>query len=202
MNEENGWRDPGYTTNNKIRYLLINTYYNNRCLAKEDSAKNLYSAMMDFEEILETTEYSEEQKVKKESDSDIHIIPSTNAIKLLYTVHSGYTWVDQEDAKDKVYPNDNNLNHIMEVRDMFKSNNVDDKGCFVFELPDIDVSLSCVMFSFLERFTGENLFANSSGVKTFDKVRFCGCFSLSNMYDVNYNKEEVTLYIGFDTESG
>jgi len=90
------------------------------------------------------------------------------------------------------------MNHIMEVRSMFDKIGVDDSGCFVFELPDINIALSCIMFIFLENFTG---FVPYGHINT-EKTTFCGHFTLSDMSDVKYNKDHMTLFIEFGTESG
>lgn len=130
----------------------------------------------------------------------IYILPPSGTIRLLYTNHSGYTWIDETDNDDDphIYYNQNNNTYVKKIRSklnnrLANTKHIDhmdsdiDSGCFVFEISE-DTFLH---FRDLLYFSNE-----------LTEMNFCGCFDLGTLYEVKYFRSKKAVVIMFDTESG
>lgn len=129
--------------------------------------------------------------IKFKKNKSVYIIPptSSNGVKLLYAVHSGYSWID-EDCDKKTYINSNDesdVKKINDIRQKFKHAGIDDSGCFVFDIGNASIQFKDVFFNFLTHLT---------------KAKFCGNFNMRALEEIKYHKKTKTLFCVFDTESG
>ena len=187
--------DPTFSEDLQIKYIVINTGYNNRALANTKCCNLIYDAMGAFDELeLDTNadvdfyEENEDADIIKDDNSSVYTIKHCRNIRLLYTIHSGYTWIDIDIDDNPMYTNGNDVTYINNVRDIFKQNGIDDVGCFVFELPRI---INVIFSRILLQFVGD-----------LTEAKFCGFFSLNTITDVKYYEDTNTIVFDFDTESG
>jgi hypothetical protein len=135
-------------------------------------------------------QYAAMTNLKK--NGSVYIIPECEVFRLLYTVHSGYTWLDVDANKgvlNPIYPNaaDNSTDNYKAVRNTI-CQVLDDTGCFVFEtLSPISIPFRSILFDFVQPLT---------------EMKFCGFFSTNCLYTVTYHNDIKAIVFEFDTESG
>jgi hypothetical protein len=191
---------PRFNEELNVKYILVKTDYNNRALTDKKCCRIISATMGDFEDYVDDGNdnyFPDSDKFRKiVENKSIYYIPSPGKIRLLYTVHSGYTWIDEEELNEeeggiKVYPNrslgDEEDDYTI-VRQLFKDNDVNDEGCFVFELIEPTLLMfRDIMFNFIMPLT---------------KMEFCGHFYIETLSDVEYNENCQAITFRFDTESG
>ena len=182
------FESPRFNQELNIKYIIIQTGYNNRAISNEECANIIKSSMELFNKIYLEDEcnkifqdYNYENYIYKKDK--IYIIPSEQHIRLLYTKHSGYTWIDA----DKEYPIYTNGHTKKYVSNLTKKFNNIDNGSFVFELSEI--------FNFV--FNDILQFANN-----LTKMNFCNCYDSSTLYDVRYYNDFNAIVFEYDCESG
>jgi len=182
---------PKYDDELDVQYILVHTNYNNRALSNKLCCKIMTDVMNDFSEYtLGGSDLDEEFDTEDLTKlGSVYHIPPAQLIKLLYTVHNGYTWIDADTSQKKVYINcDGTDDEVSMVREKFKAHDLDDTGCFVFELvKKTKVNFRDVLFKFVSELT---------------KMEFCGFFCMDTLYSIKYCEEANAILFTFDTESG
>lgn len=183
--------DPSFTQDLNLKYILVKTNYNNRALAKKECVDLMFDAMKNLDSYLSNMNIIEIPMPDDDSlPSEIekihstYVIPSTKNVKLLYSVHSGYTWIDAEDSNNKLYKN---CGDVDEIRQQLKDSGINDSGCFVFQISESTLNFKIVLLKFLICLT---------------KIHFCGHFDVDSIYRIKYYNDVKTLVCNFDTESG
>ena len=173
-----------------VKYIVIQSFYNNRLLSKSEYANILYRCIGDLNYNIEDNCESNEGfqsgniDIKFEND-EINIIPDYNCARLLFTKHIGYTWIDEDDAQGKIYSNNHSDIEIKNCLDILDNSFVD--GSFVIELyKRIDIEFKYILTEFIRDLT---------------EAKYCGFFDMSNM-DAMYDHDKGVIYLTFDTESG
>jgi hypothetical protein len=184
-----------------VKYILVNTNYNNRALADPTTCDVMFDAMGTFAELCVDEKFPlgikgfcdrnvPQPKIKKHES--VYIIPPCEYFRLLYTVQSGYTWIDVEEddnraMKDIIYPNVPKSDNYKIVREKF-SKILDDSGCFVFEfISAVQIPFRTILFDFIKPLT---------------KMKFCGTFCMQCLYKITYHEDIKAIIFSFDTESG
>src|SRR5260221_12051597 len=92
---------PRYNDDLEVKYILVNSGYNNRALVSKECVKIMEQHIGYFSEMqeIENTFESINDNVK-ELNCKINIVKGTDSFRLLYTHNVGYTWID----KDNKYP--------------------------------------------------------------------------------------------------
>jgi hypothetical protein len=180
---------PRYNEDLDITYIIVRTGYNNRALSDLKCVsvmrdKMNYLSECQLEEI-ETSFIDEDGEyiANPEKSGEVYIVPPERTIRLLYTQHSGYTWIDN-DLKDPIYYNGNDKEHVDNVRNIL---GVLANGSFVFELSEN----ANIDFRYILNFSNE-----------LTEMKFCGFFHPSTLYDVQYYQEKKAIVFKYDTESG
>jgi hypothetical protein len=179
---------PRFNDTLDVQFILVNTSYNNRLLADKDMCQQLVSQMGDFQcedEDEDDDEETQDTEIRLPTGSSTYIIPNNDNLQLLYTVHSGYTWIDEAQAQLKVYLNANE--DISIVRKQLSDHNLSDVGCFVFKLRSLRKVKFASMLDFVSRLT---------------EIKFCAFFHLGTLYSVEYSPDLKAIKFSFDTESG
>jgi len=179
---------PRYKESLPVKYILVETCYNNRALASEKSGY-----IKEFLEILDgTIDVTDGAECFPDNSTGISEHPEVKIIKnephsrLLYTCHRGYTWID-DDKDYPVYANGHSIEEIGNVRKHLTDNGIDDRGCFVFEVNGgnsvTPLKIQNVIFHLTE-------------------MNFCGFFCPNTLCDVKYYPSVNAIVYTFDTESG
>jgi len=129
---------PRFSDDLDVKYILVKTNYNDRVLLDNKRCKKMLETLDEFsgnylddninEELLQE-EIDDIKSIKREkmlrNANSIYFIPWSYGIKLLYTNDNGVT-----------YPNDRLKikSNVKSIRKLLKEDNIDDNGCFVFEL--------------------------------------------------------------------
>lgn len=180
---------PRFNDELEIRYIIIHTGYNNRALSDIKCVNIMREQMNRLSECqlenLETSFTNENDEYIKTSlkSGDVYIVPPERNIRLLYTHHLGYTWIDQ-DQDEPIYYNNNNTSYVNKVK-----TSLDELSCasFVFELSENTQLIFKDMLNFSNELT---------------EMKFCGFFCPSTLYDVQYYKKKKAIVFKYDTESG
>lgn len=197
-----------------IKYVMINSSYNNRALANKKHCIIILNAMNHFSSIQFGEPYKDNSD-KIEKMDKIHYIPSSDHIRLLYMSHMGYSWIDEKTCQGKIYrnfivPDDKlNIEYVDKVRQELRTSSFVksdsehkifsdkpkftydikfDSGCFVFEL---DSETKIKYGDLLKNFVSE-----------LTKMRYCGFFNMDSLYSTEYCEKTKTILLKFDTESG
>jgi len=186
---------PRYNDVLDVKHIVVSTHYNNRALSKKECVDAMRSAMS-----LASETYLEdlEEKFIDDDDADniptsrkygnVYVIPPEPHIRLLYTLHNGYTWIDKDIANGKpLYYNENDIEYVDNRREILKNDGINDSGCFVFELSE---NTNVDFRQLLELVTD------------LTNMKFCGFFCMSGLYNVMYHPNSKTIFFEFDTESG
>jgi hypothetical protein len=172
-----------------IKYIVINSSYNNRLLSNKKYASILHSCIVDLsehiEDICEPGEGFQRSDDVEFKDDVINIIPDYDFARLLFTKHSGYTWIEADEAQGKIYANEHSDTEIKDCLEILDDRYV--SGSFVIELSDhFDIDFRYILSRFIRDLT---------------KAKYCGFFDMSQI-EAMYDSEKGVLYLVFDTESG
>lgn len=183
------WISPRFNQKLDVKYILVCTGYNNRALSKLDCIKVMREYMSHLSdcqlEELETSFTDEDDEYIKtpQKSGEVYIVPPESKIRLLYTHHSGYTWINS-DQENPVYYNDNDKEYVNNVQNLLGDLS---SGAFVFELSEQEN----LNFKDLLNFSNE-----------LTEMKFCGFFGPSNLYAVQYYQDKKAIVFKYDTESG
>lgn len=181
------WISPRFNDKLDIKYILIRTGYNNRALSKLECVKVMREYMNRLDECqleeLETNFINDEYVVNPLKSGEIYIVPPESGIRLLYTHHSGYTWIDTN-QNNPIYYNDNDQEYVNNVQNVLGELS---NGSFVFELSE----MANLDFRDILNFSNE-----------LTEMKFCGFFHPSTLYEVQYYQDKQTIVFKYDTESG
>ena len=187
---------PRFNDTLSLKYIVVQSSYNNRVLSSREYAGILHDSISELSELIDdSTGYEEDgfdtyDEDKEEEieykDGEINIIPVFKHARLLFTQHSGYTWIDADSAKNKIYPNGNDEDTIQTCLTILDKDYVE--GSFVFELcKRYDIDFKDILHKFLRDLT---------------QAEYCAHFDLENLEDAMYDAENGVLYLTFDTSSG
>jgi hypothetical protein len=185
---------PRYNDTLDIKHIIVSTNYNDRALEKKECVDVMRSAMDIISNV--HLEELEEQFIDNDAEyistllkyREVFVVPPAQHIRLLYTSHNGYTWINKDIVNNEpLYYNGNDIEYVNSKREILKNDGINDSGCFVFELSEN----TNVDFHKLLEF-----------VTDLTKMKFCGCFYISCLCDVMYHPQSKSIFFGFDTESG
>jgi hypothetical protein len=184
---------PRYNDSLDIKHIVVRTGYNNRALSKKECVDAMRSAMNNFEIYIDEVEEQfvedgEEYISTSQKYGEVYIVHPEEHIRLLYTNHSGYTWIDQDiTGSNPSYYNENDITYVNSTRELLKNDGVNDSGCFIFELSENANTSFCYLLEFANNLTN---------------MKFCGFFCMSCLHSVMYHPNSKTIFFNFDTESG
>lgn len=185
--------DAYYTRPVEVKYIIVQSSYNNRMVAEEEYASDLFIAMNQFQHMALHKD-SEEEPSTFAKQGEICIIPPTaSGFRLLFFKHSGYTWIDAETAQEKIYYNNNDPEVVQETIRKLSDLEMEGKkylqGSFVFEIPsDAEpISPHTINIYFLDYLT---------------KIEYCAWFNSWGLCFVKYEPDTKSMIFVYDTSSG
>jgi hypothetical protein len=185
--------DAYYTRPVEVKYIIVQSSYNNRMVAKEKYASDVFEAMNQFQHMGLDTD-PEEEPSSFVRQGEIRIIPPTSSgFRLLFFKHSGYTWIDAETAQEKIYYNGNDPEVVQEtirkLSDLEMKGNKYLSGSFVFEMPSDakPISPHTINIHFLDHLT---------------KTEYCAWFNSWGLCFVKYEPDTKSMIFVYNTSSG
>ena len=180
---------PEYDEIIKVRFILIETNYNNLALSDVKCCKIMYHAMNNFSNvILKDCQYSFDLDgvgVTAMEDSNMYYIHSTKRIRFLYAKHFGFTNIEPDEAYGKIY-SQSPYAYSESLAGCLWNNDVDRGGSFVFELIDeIEIKFCDILNHFVSSLT---------------EMKFCEHFDMKNIYQSSYYPQSNSISFRFDTD--